>query len=84
MQSKLLELLWPALTDIAPTVTVSGGMNNEARGAGGSRVEETECRCGARGRRSDVSSYMALQDRKFQAPVLITEILGGGGGDTVS
>jgi len=27
MQSKVLELLRPALTDIAPTVMVSGGMN---------------------------------------------------------
>jgi hypothetical protein len=33
MQYKVLELLRPALTDIAPTVTVSGGMNNKARGA---------------------------------------------------
>ena len=38
------------------TVTGSGGMNKEARGAGGSGVGETDYRFGAGGRRSDVSS----------------------------
>jgi hypothetical protein len=32
MQSKVLELLQPALAEIAPTMTVSGGMNEETRG----------------------------------------------------
>jgi hypothetical protein len=40
MQSKVLELLRPALSEIAPTMTVSGGMNKETRGAGGSGVEK--------------------------------------------
>jgi hypothetical protein len=56
MQSKVLELLRPSLTDIAPTVTVSGGMNHETRGVGGSGVEKTDYSSGARGRRSDVNS----------------------------
>lgn len=56
MQSKVLESLRPALTELAPTVTVSGGMNKETRGAGGSGVEKTDYRSGARGRHSDISS----------------------------
>jgi len=79
MQSKVLELLRPALSEIAPTMTVSGGMNKETRGAGGSGVEKKLTIAVEQEEDTLMSTVLMvlLQHRKFQAPGLITDILRG-------